>query len=307
MAHSNTNTIHTLFDIEPIGLSNHVELDDFDFDLDHESANMIFNNTDGSEDDLADIFTDPHIDDYSLITFDSIEAPQKQQLKKPASQLVTPQPKTRNTIDLHGYNPIRASTNNKQSSKDQQDIIVKNSASYGTTYNHEMFQASCSDLKKRDPPTAETRPIKKRRVVSWHESHNYNFEMYQHMNLIQENSGDESSPTSSYQAVQEGLQKLAKSRRRTELSRRQLSMQRTSSPTNVVPPRPTTQPQFTRAHQIQACLSLDAVAQKLQQRMDINGCTSTSANRAAFFSGSRGTLTNGLEQSRKQLQMYKCL
>ena len=103
----------------------------------------------------------------------------------------------------------------------------------------------------------------------------------------------------------EALQKLAASMKRSELSRRQVMMHRQND----------YQAHQTREHVV------TTIEQQLRQQA---GCVATeqhyntsqphtiqqddrSCIMSAFFSGSRGTLTNGLEHSRMQLKMYSAL
>eukprot|EP00581_Thalassiosira_minuscula_P000333 CAMPEP_0183739714 /NCGR_PEP_ID=MMETSP0737-20130205/57774_1 /TAXON_ID=385413 /ORGANISM="Thalassiosira miniscula, Strain CCMP1093" /LENGTH=287 /DNA_ID=CAMNT_0025974579 /DNA_START=100 /DNA_END=963 /DNA_ORIENTATION=+ len=106
----------------------------------------------------------------------------------------------------------------------------------------------------------------------------------------------------------EALQKLADSMKRTEQSRQQLILQRAAidAPTpsqqhslqQVVAPAQQQLNQCVRdvpvapAH----CISAEPTSQ--------HPINDRSSIMAAFFSGSRGTLTNGLENSRRQLKMY---
>eukprot|EP00579_Thalassiosira_antarctica_P002406 CAMPEP_0201872564 /NCGR_PEP_ID=MMETSP0902-20130614/5247_1 /ASSEMBLY_ACC=CAM_ASM_000551 /TAXON_ID=420261 /ORGANISM="Thalassiosira antarctica, Strain CCMP982" /LENGTH=270 /DNA_ID=CAMNT_0048398877 /DNA_START=76 /DNA_END=888 /DNA_ORIENTATION=+ len=101
----------------------------------------------------------------------------------------------------------------------------------------------------------------------------------------------------------EALQNLAESMKRTEESRRHVMMQRNmltlaqqqalSSAKEELNQRQQ-QVQQQQQHQV-------APPQAVNSQRDLDGRSSIMA---AFFSGSRGTLTNGLEQSRKQLGMY---
>ena len=88
----------------------------------------------------------------------------------------------------------------------------------------------------------------------------------------------EETPLQYHQA----LRKLAESMKRTELSRRQLMMQRMGGPAPGSP----------------------ASARSLSPVPSSGGGEDKSSIVAAFFSGSRGTLTDGLEQSRRHLKMY---
>lgn len=128
--------------------------------------------------------------------------------------------------------------------------------------------------------------------------------------LIGRNSGSGVHQEGSAKNLQyhEAIQKLAQSMKRTELSRRQLMMLRTPSGAQASP----------QHHQPQQMVVTSA-QQQLQQRVagaspfvktrslsdealsSIDGRSSIVAD---FFSGSRGTLTNGLEHSRRQLKMY---
>eukprot|EP00584_Thalassiosira_punctigera_P025145 CAMPEP_0172566990 /NCGR_PEP_ID=MMETSP1067-20121228/114074_1 /TAXON_ID=265564 ORGANISM="Thalassiosira punctigera, Strain Tpunct2005C2" /NCGR_SAMPLE_ID=MMETSP1067 /ASSEMBLY_ACC=CAM_ASM_000444 /LENGTH=289 /DNA_ID=CAMNT_0013358239 /DNA_START=8 /DNA_END=877 /DNA_ORIENTATION=+ len=110
------------------------------------------------------------------------------------------------------------------------------------------------------------------------------------------------APSSSEEQYNEALQKLAESMKRTEESRKHVMMQRDM---------------LTPAQQ----WALSSAKERLnrhppQQQLQVSppdpqthtAPRSISPGRssimAAFFSGSRGTLTNGLEQSRKQLSAY---
>jgi len=108
----------------------------------------------------------------------------------------------------------------------------------------------------------------------------------------------EHSEGGQYSKVQynEALRKLADSMKRTEESRRYVMMQR-----NMLSP--------AQQH------AISSAKEHLQQQVvavspqDGQGSTRSlspgrSSIMAAFFSGSRGTLTNGLDQSRRQLSMY---
>mmetsp|Transcript_27428 Transcript_27428/g.58669 ORF Transcript_27428/g.58669 Transcript_27428/m.58669 type:complete len:295 (+) Transcript_27428:57-941(+) len=106
----------------------------------------------------------------------------------------------------------------------------------------------------------------------------------------------EHSEGGQYSKVQynEALQKLANSMKRTEESRRHVMMQR-----NMLTP--------AQQH------AISSAKEQLQQQVDTvtpqDGqcqCStrSISPGRSFTFSGSRGTLTNGLDQSRRQLSMY---
>lgn len=106
----------------------------------------------------------------------------------------------------------------------------------------------------------------------------------------------------------EALQKLADSIKRTEQSRRQLMMHRTL----IDAPAPQQRRQSQHV--------VDSTQQQLQQRVAAASVVCTrpppvesllelspndrSSIMNAFFSGSRGTLTNGLDHSRRQLKMY---
>lgn len=142
--------------------------------------------------------------------------------------------------------------------------------------------------------------------------------------LLGQHNGNGTENTCQYN---ESLQKLAASMERTELSRRQLMMQRTillgaagqisTAPVAQLPNQHLAQ----QPHQQQ--LANNPVQQQLHQRVmggytsptpfssnSPSPCVSPNMNDerprilAAFFSGSRGTLTNGLEQSRRDLGMY---
>mmetsp|Transcript_37409 Transcript_37409/g.78902 ORF Transcript_37409/g.78902 Transcript_37409/m.78902 type:complete len:264 (-) Transcript_37409:168-959(-) len=92
---------------------------------------------------------------------------------------------------------------------------------------------------------------------------------------------DEKGPESSKVIYNEALQKLADSMKRSEETRRQVMMQR-----NMLPP------------DQQRALSLASVQLKHQNQQ------AQSSIMASFFTGSRRTLTNSLEQSRRQISMY---
>jgi len=120
--------------------------------------------------------------------------------------------------------------------------------------------------------------------------------------------GDINSGVHQEVSYDDALQKLADSIKRTERSRQQLMMQRSIIGTAASPPQP---PQSRRA--------IAPARQQLQQHVTANPLVSKSLSadglserlspndRASilndFFSGSRGTLTNGLEHSRRQLKM----
>lgn len=308
-----------------------------------------------SDDDLVNMFGDdsndmfvgtdvaPIADDdcCSQVTYDSNSV---QYLLAPfpptattTSQLNTPQP---NKTINHGYNPKRG---NKRC-KNLRDI--KNSqAAYGTSYNFEEFQASCSDFKK---PEAK-KPMKKR-VVSCNEITGYDFSKCQevagiinrpakkrrverrvtvdsigsshqeasslkqtlqmdmsmvlkHDQVLQalKSAAQNSSSTST------SLQKLAESMQRTELSRRQLAMHRGLPSQQQPHQQQSQQPLFPSAEQVQQYDALDTVAQKLQQNyraISTELGNDKASMLSAFFNGKRSTLTNELEHSRRQLQMY---
>jgi len=91
----------------------------------------------------------------------------------------------------------------------------------------------------------------------------------------------------------EALQKLAESMQRTEETRRQVMLQR-----QIMMP---TQPQQRQA-QAQTQPQVQQPSPPSPPGRSISPGRSSILN--AFFSGSRCTLTNGLDQSRKQLSMY---
>lgn len=109
-------------------------------------------------------------------------------------------------------------------------------------------------------------------------------------------------------AYHEALQKLAESMKRTERSRRQLMMQRA----------PIGSPTSPRHHQLQhvfaspqqqwqqrfAGASVGSMSPLTVESTSEHSSSDRSSITAAFFSGSRGTLTNGLERSRSQLKVY---
>ena len=115
------------------------------------------------------------------------------------------------------------------------------------------------------------------------------------------------SVNASETSYDEALSNLAESMKRTEATRRHVIMQR-----NMLTP-------AQQAALSSAKEQLQARNQQLQQQQaqqppmypqaqDMHDNEEESSQRssimAAFFSGSRGTLTNGLEQSRRQLSMY---
>mmetsp|Transcript_27427 Transcript_27427/g.58667 ORF Transcript_27427/g.58667 Transcript_27427/m.58667 type:complete len:303 (+) Transcript_27427:57-965(+) len=96
----------------------------------------------------------------------------------------------------------------------------------------------------------------------------------------------------------EALRKLADSMKRTEKSRRHLMMQ-----LNMLTPAQKHVISYTKEQ-----LQQQFVTVSPQDAQHQGSTRSLSPGRssimAAFFSGSRGTLTNGLDQSRRQLSMY---
>lgn len=90
----------------------------------------------------------------------------------------------------------------------------------------------------------------------------------------------------------EALQSLADSMQRTEVTRRQVMLQR-----QILMPM-----QQQQTQQVQQQVFPPPPSPQQHQDRSISPGRSSILN--AFFSGSRCTLTNGLEQSRKQLNMY---
>lgn len=101
----------------------------------------------------------------------------------------------------------------------------------------------------------------------------------------------------------EALQNLAESMKRTEESRRHVMMQRNMLTLAQQQALSSAKEELNqRQQQVQAQQQHQVVPpQAVNSPRDFDGRSSIMA---AFFSGSRGTLTNGLEQSRKQLGMY---
>jgi len=97
------------------------------------------------------------------------------------------------------------------------------------------------------------------------------------------------------------LQKLAESMKRTEESRRQVIIQ-----TSLLPPQQLMALTLARDQILQENQRVLMAQQQQQQQMQQQQQSQHSSIMAAFFSGSRGTLTNGLEQSRRQLNNYMC-
>lgn len=94
------------------------------------------------------------------------------------------------------------------------------------------------------------------------------------------------------------LSSLAESMQRTELSRRQVMLQR-----SLLTPNQKVALEEARHRQLQAIQTEALIPVQTQtSTRELSPTRSSIVN--AFFSGSRGTLTNGLEQSRRQLKNY---
>lgn len=118
-----------------------------------------------------------------------------------------------------------------------------------------------------------------------------------------------STPTEKTLEYQEGLQKLAASMKRSELSRRQVMMHRQhdhqahQTREHVV----TSIQQQLRQQQADCCVATDHHSNTFPLLPTVQQQDDRSSIMSDFFSGSRGTLTNGLEHSRMQLKMYSTL
>ena len=94
------------------------------------------------------------------------------------------------------------------------------------------------------------------------------------------------------------LASLAQSMQRTEQSRRQVMLQR-----SLLTPNQRVALEEARHRQLQAIQTEALIpVQTPTSARDLSPTRSSIVN--AFFAGSRGTLTNGLEQSRRQLRNY---
>lgn len=97
---------------------------------------------------------------------------------------------------------------------------------------------------------------------------------------------------------QSALASLAQSMQRTEQSRRQVMLQR-----SLLTPNQRVALEEARHRQLQAIQTEALIpVQTPTSTRDLSPTRSSIVN--AFFAGSRGTLTNGLEQSRRQLRNY---
>lgn len=94
------------------------------------------------------------------------------------------------------------------------------------------------------------------------------------------------------------LASLAESMKKTESSRRQVMLQR-----SLLTPDQRASLEEARNRQLQAIQTEELIPVQTQHHVrDLSPTRSNIMNQ--FFSGSRGTLTNGLEQSRRQLKSY---
>lgn len=102
----------------------------------------------------------------------------------------------------------------------------------------------------------------------------------------------------------EALQSLARSMKRTEETRRHVMMQRNMlTPAQQAALSSAKEQLQAQNHQVQQQATHAAPVPALPAQ-EVHESSQRSSIVAAFLSGSRGTLTNGLEQSRKQLSMY---
>jgi hypothetical protein len=121
--------------------------------------------------------------------------------------------------------------------------------------------------------------------------------------MSEQTSGGQSSSSSTSEEpshYNKALQRLAESMKRTEESRSQVMKQRKMILT------PEQESALVRAKEQLAQQNEQVSRQQTPAAAPVTPPqdTARSSIMAAFFSGSRGTLTNGLEQSRKQLGMY---
>lgn len=95
------------------------------------------------------------------------------------------------------------------------------------------------------------------------------------------------------------LSSLAESMKRTEHSRQQVILQR-----SLLTPDQHDALEDARARQLQAIQTEALIPVQSAPHASLEECPTRSGILDAFFAGSRGTLTNGLEQSRRQLRSY---
>ena len=106
------------------------------------------------------------------------------------------------------------------------------------------------------------------------------------------------SPDEQQAKYHSALASLADSMKKTESSRRQVMLQR-----SLLTPEQRASLEEARNRQLQAIQTEALIPVQTQHHVrDLSPTRSNIMNQ--FFSGSRGTLTNGLEQSRRQLKSY---
>lgn len=308
------SSIHSIQDdsflnSDPLHLSAHGTLDDFDFILgaDCEDSERLFANSNTSS--VLDVLLSGNSRGSAAMDFqfESLSGSMNK-MSVDCGGVAATRENVHNVSD-DNLNFPESSNHNDDGGGDDNDEVMKTSTNSRRSARHrgqlhrslgpqvgagkqQRFQLNAVNF---DPPSQvveRPQPPKQR----------------SHGDLFQ----DQQQPMTEAQYT-EALQKLAESMQRTEASRKQVMMQR-----NMLTPEQqlafsTAKERLNMGHQQQT-------QQQVQQHqssplsphaenscggdLEDDGSTSRSSIMAAFFSGSRGTLTNGLEHSRKQLELY---
>eukprot|EP00585_Thalassiosira_rotula_P011115 CAMPEP_0196157714 /NCGR_PEP_ID=MMETSP0910-20130528/44535_1 /TAXON_ID=49265 /ORGANISM="Thalassiosira rotula, Strain GSO102" /LENGTH=358 /DNA_ID=CAMNT_0041422443 /DNA_START=124 /DNA_END=1198 /DNA_ORIENTATION=- len=315
MSVTNSNyrsSIHSIQDdsflnSDPLHLSAHGTLDDFDFILgaDCEDSERIFANSNSSS--VLDVLLSGNSRGSAAMDFqfESLSGSMNKMSVDCAGVETTREdvhnvsddnlnfPESSNNDDGDDVNDevMKTSTNSRRSARHRGQLHRSLGPQVGAG-KQQRFQLNAVNF---DPPS---------QVVERHLPQ----KQMSHGDLFQ----DQQQPMTEAQYT-EALQKLAESMQRTEASRKQVMMQR-----NMLTPEQ--QLALSTAKERLNIGRQQQTSQQVQQHqsstlsphaenscggdLEDDGSTSRSSIMAAFFSGSRGTLTNGLEHSRKQLELY---
>lgn len=321
-----------LFDAEPLRLSSQggqeeLDVDSFDFTLD-DSARIFAHCSDDLEGMLTDSKTSVDLVRMFLEEFNRMMDSTPLNYDSMRFDSIQVQVQEKNEVYQSSYNNVHSSRRrNSQHPTITQRLQVKNEVKFDPApYNYQKHQqlrrSNCNNLDVMMETTSssyiasassnnfcqpKSRPQPQRRVT-------LDSDMAPSLSQLINSGLHQEGSTQNFE-YHEAVRKLAESMIRTELSRRELMMQHTPVSSEPV------SPQHHRQHQHQQVV-ITSAQQQLQQR--VAGTSSVVAPKrtisresledlspndrssvmADFFPGSRGSLTNGLEHSRKQLKLH---